>query len=112
MIDAGGIGEIIATYKKHGWILRRVLLSQASKAVLKGAVEGVFGGVSVADSDIDAAWFSRPPKPGGVAWEIRYLGNVPFALLENLDENDPGFDSALRAVEVRIGESIAAKKSA
>ena len=108
MIDAGAIGEIIATYQKHGWILRRVLLSQGLKSALGN---GIFGDVPVMDSDIDAAWFSRPPQPGGIAWEIRYLGGIPFALLENLDENGPEFESGLHSVEVRLANSISAKKS-
>ena len=112
MIDAHGIGEIVAAYQKHGWILRRVLLSPASKVVLEDAVKEVFERVPVVDSDIDAIWFSRPPMRGGVAWEIRYLGDIPFALLENLDEDGPDFESGLHAVELKLCKSILAKKSA
>lgn len=103
MIDADEIKGIIATYERHGWILRRVLLSERLKDRL-GAAQ--FGGVPVVDSKIDAAWFSRPPKPGGVAWEIRYFGGTPFALLEHIDEDDPEFETALHSVESRLRESI------
>lgn len=112
MIDAGLIGEIVATYKKHGWILRRVLLSAKSKAVLEASLTKLFGDVKVMDASIDAAWFSRPPKPEGVPWEIRYLGAIPFALLENLDENNLEFEAALQELESRLCESVMAKKSA
>lgn len=109
MIDAGGIGEIIAVYKKHGWILRRVLLSAGSMAALEDSHANIFEDAQIQDSGIDAAWFSRPPKTGGVAWEIRYLGDIPFALLEYIDEYDPEFESALQAIEGRLSESIMAK---
>src|SRR5687768_13101353 len=108
MIDAGAVAEIIATYQKHGWVLRRVLLSDESKTVLGTAVNGL----PLMDSNIDAAWFSRPPKSGGVAWEVRYLGDVPFALLENIDEESPDFEDRLRSVEARLTEAVTARKSA
>ena len=109
MTAAGTIAEIIATYKKHGWVLRRVLLSAAASAALDTQV---VAGVPVMPSDIDAAWFSRPPADGGVAWEIRYLGPTPFALVENIDENEPDFEERLRSVEARLAAAVASKKSA
>ena len=109
MMDTGTIAEIIATYKKHGWVLRRVLLSAAASAALDGKV---VEGVSVMPADVDAAWFSRPPAEGGVAWEIRYLGPTPFALVENIDENEPDFEERLRSVEARLAAAVASKKSA
>ena len=112
MSESVAISEIFATYKKHGWIGRRVLLSPTLKADLDTDVKTLFGDLSVVDSDINAAWFSRPPQSGGVAWEIRYLGDVPFALLERLDENDPEFEASLRLVESRLREAVAAKRSA
>jgi hypothetical protein len=66
--------------------------------------------VPVHHSDIDAAWFSRPPKQGGVAWELRYLGEPAFALLENIDEADAYFEDSLKAVETRLKDAIAAKR--
>ena len=109
MMDTGTIAEIIATYKKHGWVLRRVLLSAAASASLDSQV---VAGVPVMPSDIDAAWFSRPPAEGGVAWEIRYLGPTPFALVENMNENEPDFEERLRSVEARLAAAVASKKSA
>lgn len=106
------IGEIVATYQKHGWLLRRVLLSAALKTSLGSQADTLFGDVPLINASQDAAWFSRPPGPGGVAWEIRYLGGVPFALLENIDEADEGFEGALKAVESRLFDAIASKKAA
>lgn len=105
MIDATEINEILATYKKYGWELRRVLLT----AEVKENVGDIFTGVSVAESDIDAAWFSRPPQPGQIAWEIRHLSTAPYALLEHLDETDADFEAALHAVEERLREAVAKK---
>ena len=112
MIDQQAISEIFATYKKYGWILRRVLLSASLKNDLGELTAGLSNDVKIVDSTIDAAWFSRPPKSGGVAWEIRYLGEMPFALLENIDEEDADFENRLREVEDRLSNSIAAKRTA
>lgn len=107
MITTDQISEIFATYKKHGWLPRRVLLTKNTLKNL-GTLDDE---VSILESDIDAAWFSRPLKPGGIAWEIRYLGETPFALLENLDEDDPDFEEKLRDIEVRLKKSVASKRN-
>lgn len=109
MIAASTIGEIIGVYETHGWLLRRVLLSPGLKAELAAAGEDVFRNVLIADSDIDALWFSRPPGPAGVPWEIRHLSDSPYSLLENIDENDTGFEGALKAVEDRLRKNIRAR---
>ena len=109
MTSSDSIAAIIATYKKHGWLLRRVLLSRPARAEVSPQV---VEGAPVMPSDIDAAWFSRPPADGGVAWEIRYLGPTPYALVENIDENEPDFEERLRSVEARLAVAVAAKKSA
>jgi hypothetical protein len=108
MTSPDAVREIIATYVKHGWVLRRVLLSEASKA----ASADLFADTEFRASPLDAAWFSRPPQPGETAWELRYLGDIPFALLEHVDENSPEFEAALAAVEARMAETIAKKQRA
>ena len=112
MIDASAIADIIATYKKYGWTLRRVLLSPTLKEKIGTWSNSLFGEVAIADSNIDAAWFSREPGRGTVAWEVRYLGDSPFALLENVDENDTEFEYVLHGVEERLREYVAVKRSA
>ena len=112
MIDLSTVKEIIATYEKHGWILRRALLSASLKNELGDSLAKFSHVVKVVDSALNAAWFSRPPKKGGVAWEIRYLGELPFALLENIDEEESEFENRLRNVEKRLSDSIAGKRSA
>lgn len=112
MIDAGDIGEIIAVYEKHGWILRRVLLSPALKKRVSENIAHFIVGMKVIDSDMDAAWFSRPQKQGGVPWEIRHLSETPFALLENIDDESAEFEASLRSVESRLRETLLKSKSA
>ena len=112
MIDPKAITEIIATYQKYGWVLRRVLLTTELKNKLGADTAKIFGDTQVWDADIDAAWFSRPPQPGGVAWEIRHLSENPYALLENIDEESEGFEAALGSVESRLRESVSRVRSA
>ena len=112
MIGADSIGELIETYEKHGWMLRRVLLTAASAKNVGNEKPALFGDVLVKHSDIDAAWFSRPPQRGGVAWEIRYLGDIPYALVERLDESALEFEEQLAAIESRLRDSVTKKQSA
>lgn len=109
MIAANTIGEIIAVYAKHGWLLRRVLLSSGLKAELAASLDGLFDDTLIVDADIDAAWFSRPPNSGGIPWEIRHLSDSPYSLLENIDEDDQGFEDALKAVEDRLRKNVGAR---
>jgi hypothetical protein len=105
MIGAGQIAEILALYKKHGWILRRVLLSGALKKSLAGSLEPLFGAAAeIRDAEIDAVWFSRRSKPDEEAWEIRRLSESPFALMEIFDNDDDEEirEATLAEVETRL----------
>jgi hypothetical protein len=90
MISAQQIHEIIAQYQKHGWILRRVLLSDALRVRTYNELVDLSaeGAVEFVSSEIDAAWFSRPSR-GAEAWELRRLAETPFALFEIFGEDDP-----------------------
>lgn len=106
------IREIVDTYLKHGWILRRVLLSEAAKNTLSGSESELFGDIATSPSEIDAAWFSRPPTDGETAWELRYLGDVAYALLVSVDESSPDFEASLGEIETQLSETIAKKQQA
>lgn len=93
-------------YEKHGWLLRRVLLSPETRKRLTA----IPANVPTIDSDIDAAWFSRPPKTGEISWEIRSLGPTPFALVEFVDEDSPDFEDVLEAVKQRMIDSLSQRK--
>ena len=106
MTDPESIREIVGTYEKHGWVPRRFLFSSDL-----AAKQPLVGDVPIHPSDIDAAWFSRPPKQGGVPWELRYLGEPAYALLENIDEAEEDFEDSLMAVQLRLKDAIAGKKA-
>ena len=77
MIDANAVAEIVEQYEKHGWTLRRALLSQEGRSALPNALAEV----DIYDSDLDALWFSRRSNPESEAWELRRLSGLPFALI-------------------------------
>ncbi len=79
MIDAEKAREILKQYEKHGWTLRRVLLSGAPEDF--SSLENLFG-APVVSSAINALWFSRAAANGGEAWELRRLSVAPFALVK------------------------------
>lgn len=84
MIGIGQIQEILKQYERHGWSLRRVLLSAPLRENLPVSL---FGTADVIAADFDAFWFSRPSAKGE-AWELRSVSNAPFALVEVFDEDD------------------------
>jgi hypothetical protein len=110
MIDLNSLPDIFSTYRKYGWIPRRILLNDDIDPDSISSLPGL-SDVEISSSDISAAWFSRPAKDGPVAWEIRYLGDPPFALLESIDERSPDFEILLGEVEGRLREAVL-KKSA
>jgi hypothetical protein len=105
MMDLETVRSIISTYEKYDWVLRRVLSAPASEEILNE----VAGELPVLAADIDAAWFSRPPKTGAVTWELRYLGEPALALLIKADESGPEFEEALREVEARLSDTLLAR---
>jgi len=87
MITERQISEILAQYKKHGWNLRRVLLSAETSENLSASLS-LFGQAEIVASELNAAWFSRPSNEGREAWELRYLSATPFALVEVFEKDD------------------------
>ncbi len=88
MISAEQIKEILAQYKKHGWNLRRVLLSASTKESLADSLQSLFGNVEIVSFAADAVWFSRASGQSGEAWELRRLSGTPYALFEIFDAED------------------------
>jgi len=107
MITPAEFDALIATYVQHGWLLRRLVLRDTS-----ATPKGLDANVAVANCVVDAAWFSRPPKAGPVAWEIRYLGSSQYALVEHLDENAADFNEKLHQTEQRLADAVHAKRTA
>ncbi|MDQ6651269.1 MAG: hypothetical protein M3Y84_00835 [Acidobacteriota bacterium] len=101
------IREIVGAYQKHGWQLRRVLLRPQTRTEL-GADVLLLNGAQVEESLIDAIWFSRPSHQQREAWELRLLGENPFALLETFekDETEEKREELRREVEARLRDYI------
>ncbi len=83
MISPEKFQAILKQYEKHGWILRRVLLSAKVRLPLE-----FFGQVEIVSSESDALWFSRASAEGREAWELRSLADAPFALVEVFEAED------------------------
>lgn len=90
--------ETIASYRKHGWQLRRVLICEATRNVLAASGEVVFEVVVPEVTSIDALWFARPSHAGREAWELRLVGETPYALFEAFE---PDIDADLREEKLR-----------
>ena len=113
MINAGQIEEILSLYKKHGWNLRRVLLSDALRKRLADSIEKLFGSAEVVSSNIDAAWFSRPSRNNREAWELRHLSETPFALFETIgdDTSEAEREEIRREMEDRLGKLLSRNRN-
>ena len=97
--------QITATYRKYGWKLRRLLLTDAMRRELTRAA--VVGDVPVEPREINAAWFVRASGKDREAWELRLLAPTPFALVETFAANsdDEQRERRLREIETQLIEN-------
>ena len=97
--------EILAQYRRHGWRLARVLARPGTFAA-PGAESGgaSFEGAPVTESEVDARWFARPSAEGREAWELRLVGETPYALFElfEADEEEEDREDVRREMEARL----------
>src|SRR3954463_3373322 len=95
--------EIVVNYEKHGWNLRRVLITSGDEAEQATAAQA-FPETSVLKGEIDALWFSRASHGGREAWELRLLAEQPYALFEAFETDDPEEDreAARREMENKM----------
>jgi len=105
------IKQIVGTYQKHGWQLRRVLLRPETGAALRAEPEFDylgFGVVQVKEATIDALWFSRASHERREAWELRYLAENAFALFETFeeDETEEQREEMRSEMEARLREHV------
>ena len=102
--------EIFAQYNKHGWRLARVLARPESLAEMRGTndEDGAvsFESAPANESDVDALWFTRPSAEGREAWELRLVGDTPYALFELFEPDEEEEDRAdvRREMEARLRE--------
>jgi hypothetical protein len=103
MISGKETQEILAQYAKHGWTLRRVLLSDSLRVNLNEFLQDLFGGAEIVSSPLDALWFSRTSDKGE-AWEIRRLSKTPFALVEvfPVEITDAERENKLNELQTRL----------
>ncbi|MGH9931904.1 MAG: hypothetical protein ACREA9_22115 [Pyrinomonadaceae bacterium] len=96
------IKEIVSTYQKHGWELRRLLLRPETSAELTS--DSSLPGVRVEGASVDGLWFSRPSHEQREAWELRLLAENPFALFETfeVDETEEQREEVRREMEARL----------
>ena len=103
MIEPVIVGEIISQYEKHGWILRRALLSGPSKNLLADMTSDIV----VEDSEFDALWFSRRSNPESEAWELRRLTGSSFALVAVISADATGEE--VEATLAQVADEMSAK---
>jgi hypothetical protein len=96
--------EILANYRRHGWQLRRVLLCPETSAQLSPVPASVFENAPVHESTCDAIWFSRASHMGREAWELRLVGETPYALFETFeaDEAEEDREEVRQEMEARL----------
>lgn len=101
--------EIVATYERHGWKLRRVLLRPAAAEATKSAFRATFGEALSVEAEIDALWFARPSHAQREAWELRMIAEHAYALFEafEADETEDQREEARKEMEHRMREHTA-----
>jgi hypothetical protein len=99
--------EIIATYQRHGWQLRRALLRPETLQAIGSDARELFGDASQRESDFDALWFARASHVNREAWELRLIAEQPYALFEAFEatEAEEDREEARREMENRMRES-------
>jgi hypothetical protein len=103
------IMEIVSTYQKHGWQLRRALLRPETHREFEAALTAPTAEVvQLEESVVDGLWFSRPSQAEREAWELRLIAENPFALFETFekDETEEQREEMRREMEARLREYV------
>ena len=97
--------QIIATYEKHTWSLRRVLVTGLTDDARQEVAEA-FPQSEIAAAEIDALWFARASHGGREAWELRLVAEQPYALFEafEADESEEDREEVRREMEHKMRE--------
>jgi hypothetical protein len=100
------IQEIIETYRRHGWQLRRVLLRPETRAHLFQQAAEHFDQATLVAAEFDALWFARASQAKREAWELRLVAEQRYALFEAFepDENEEEREEVRREIENRMRE--------
>ena len=81
------IKEILETYQKHGWRLRRLLLRPETSAEVD-VQDPELAAAEIKPSEVDAVWFSRASHAGREAWELRLISETQYALFETFEADE------------------------
>lgn len=105
------IKEVIATYEKHGWRLRRALLRPETRSELSD--QSWSGEASIEAADLDALWFSRGSQQDREAWELRLVAATQYALFETFEADEPeaAREEVRREMEARMREKVSSSES-
>lgn len=128
--------DALATYRRHGWRLVRVLaraetleelressrgsadevalVGESFEEARAGSGAATFEGVAVVESEVDAMWFTRKAAGGREAWELRLVSEPPYALFELFepDETEEDREDVRREMEARLREYAAPRDDA
>ena len=101
--------EIIKTYQRHGWQLRRALVTAESRGLIGNQSETLFAEAALQEAEFDAAWFARPSHGDREAWELRLVAETPYALFEvfETDESEEQREEVRREMEARMRDYLA-----
>jgi len=97
--------QIVATYEKHGWQLRRILTASPTQDE-RQQIAQAFKAMPITAAEIDALWFARPSHAGREAWELRLVAEQSYALFEafEADENEEEREEARLEMENKMRE--------
>ncbi len=106
------LADILATYRRHEWQVKSLLLCEATRALLisnsdffiKQNIENVL----VHESEFDAVWFARAAQEGREAWELRFISENAYALFEmfEVDEAEEDRADVRREMEANMRERV------
>lgn len=104
--------ELVATYRKHGWELRSVLMQPSTLAEFRSQEAELLSEVPVKEAGFDALWFSRPSHDNREAWELRLLAQTQYALFETFeaDETEEERDDLKLEMEARLRDYLSGKQ--
>jgi hypothetical protein len=105
--------EIIGTYRRHGWELKRVLTTPAMRNDLKAEAALLFNGAALIEAEFDALWFTRPSTAGREAWELRHVAENAYALFAAFepDEAEEDREEARLEMEHQMRDQVSEPRS-
>jgi len=103
--------ELVATYAKHGWQLKSVLMKPSTRVEIISTDTALLDSIRIEEASVDALWFSRPSHEKREAWELRLMAETQYALFETFeaDETEEQRDEARREMEARLREYVSAR---